>query len=152
MSLRAEFYNIIYWKEVGHVTFYVFYERHFKGKNTSQFWLNKAMLRLRARKTIYFVEPNDRQDYLRCIQVGQPFTSIYHSTLSYRISRNFKLWLCSYGQILPVNLFINYQISVIYGKMAVNYKERVLCNMQCDQKKSPNVYKTCTKMIFLEKW
>ena len=80
------------------------------------------MLRLRARKTIYFVEPNDRQDYLRCIQVGQPFTSIYHSTLSYRISRNFKLWLCSYGQILPVNLFINYQISVIYGKMAVNYK------------------------------
>ena len=25
-------------------------------------------------------------------------------------------------------------------------------SMQCDQKKSPNVYKSCTKMISLEKW
>ena len=24
--------------------------------------------------------------------------------------------------------------------------------LQCDQKKSPNVYKTCPKIILLEKW
>ena len=35
-----------------------------------------------------------------------------------------KLRICSYGQILTVNLLINWKNSVIYGEMAVNYKER----------------------------
>ena len=35
-----------------------------------------------------------------------------------------KLRICGYGQILTVNLLINCKNSVIYGKMAVNYKEK----------------------------
>ena len=38
------------------------------------------------------------------------------------------LRICSYGQILTVNLLIYCRISVIYGKMAVNYEEKVLWN------------------------
>ena len=42
---------------------------------------------------------------------------LFHKTLQIR-----KLWICSYGQILTVNLLINCKNSVIYGKMAVNYE------------------------------
>ena len=28
----------------------------------------------------------------------------------------------------------------------------IVCTVQCDQKKSPKVYKSCLKMISLEKW
>ena len=35
-----------------------------------------------------------------------------------------KLRICSYGQILTVNLLINWKNSVIYGEMAVNYEEK----------------------------
>ena len=43
----------------------------------------------------------------------------FHKTL-----RICKLRICSYGQILTVNLLINCKNSVIYGKMAVNYEEK----------------------------
>ena len=43
----------------------------------------------------------------------------FHKTL-----RICKLQIYSYGQILHVNLLINWKKSVIYGKMAVNYEEK----------------------------
>ena len=43
----------------------------------------------------------------------------FHKTLQIR-----KLRICSYGQILTVNLLINCKNSVINGKMAVNYEEK----------------------------
>ena len=43
----------------------------------------------------------------------------FHKTLRIR-----KLRICSYGQILTINLLINCKNSVIYGKMTVNYKEK----------------------------
>ena len=43
----------------------------------------------------------------------------FHKTLRIR-----KLWICSYGQILTVNLLINWKNSVIYGEIAVNYGEK----------------------------
>ena len=43
----------------------------------------------------------------------------FHKTLQIR-----KLWICSYGQILTINLLINCKNYVIYGKMTVNYKEK----------------------------
>ena len=43
----------------------------------------------------------------------------FHKTLWIR-----KLRICSYGQILTVNLLINWKNSVIYGEMAVNYEEK----------------------------
>ena len=44
---------------------------------------------------------------------------LFHKTLWIR-----KLRICSYGQILTVNLLINCKNSVIYGKIAVNYEEK----------------------------
>ena len=43
----------------------------------------------------------------------------FHKTLWIR-----KLRICSYSQILTVNLLINWKNSVIYGEMAVNYEEK----------------------------
>ena len=43
----------------------------------------------------------------------------FHKTLWIR-----KLRICSYGQILTVNLLINWKNSVIYGEMAINYEEK----------------------------
>ena len=42
---------------------------------------------------------------------------LFHKTLQIR-----KLQICSYGQILIVNLLINCKNSVIYSQMAVNYE------------------------------
>ena len=39
-----------------------------------------------------------------------------------------KLWICSNGQILTVNLLINCKNSVNYSKMAINYEEIFLWN------------------------
>ena len=47
------------------------------------------------------------------------FWGQFHKTLQI-----LKLRICSYGQILTVNLLINCKNSVIYGKMAVNYEEK----------------------------
>ena len=41
-------------------------------------------------------------------------------------------------------LFLNNQVTSI--------TTLVLLTSQCDQKKSPNVYKSCPKMLSLEKW
>ena len=41
-------------------------------------------------------------------------------------------------------LFLNNQVTSIITL--------VLLTSQCDQKKSPNVYKSCPKMVSLEKW
>ena len=43
----------------------------------------------------------------------------FHKTLQI-----LKLRICSYTQILTVNLLINCKNSVIYGKMAINYEEK----------------------------
>ena len=42
----------------------------------------------------------------------------------------------------------------LFGKTARFYgiKNASFGDVQCDQKKSPNVYKSCPKMISLEKW
>ena len=45
-----------------------------------------------------------------------PLYCLFHKTLRIR-----KLRICSYGQILAVNLLVN---CLIYGKMAINYKEK----------------------------
>ena len=50
---------------------------------------------------------------------GQEHRGQFHKTLWIR-----KLWICSYGQIMTVNLLINCKNSVIYFKMAVNYEEK----------------------------
>ena len=52
----------------------------------------------------------------------------FHKTLQIR-----KLRICSYGQILTVNLLINCKNSVIYGIMAVNYEEK------CFMEQAPGV-------------
>ena len=43
----------------------------------------------------------------------------FHKTLWIR-----NLRICSYGQILTVNLIINCKNSVIYGHFAINYEEK----------------------------
>ena len=43
----------------------------------------------------------------------------FHKTLQIR-----KLRICSYGQILTINLLINCKNYVIYGHFAVNYEEK----------------------------
>ena len=48
-----------------------------------------------------------------------PLYCLFHKTLRIR-----KLRICSYGQILTVNLLVNCQNCLIYGKMVVNYKEK----------------------------
>ena len=50
---------------------------------------------------------------------------LFHKTLQIR-----KLQICSYGQILTINLLINCKNSVIYPHFAVNLpKEKILWNM-----------------------
>ena len=49
------------------------------------------------------------------------FRGRFHKTLRIR-----KLQICSYNQILTVNLLINCKNSIIYGRMAINYEEKVL--------------------------
>ena len=48
-----------------------------------------------------------------------PPRGLFHKTLQIC-----KLWICSCGQILPVNSLVNCQNSVIYGHFAVNYEEK----------------------------
>ena len=43
----------------------------------------------------------------------------FHKTL-----RIHKLRICSYGQILTLNLLMNCKNSIIYGHFAINYKEK----------------------------
>ena len=47
------------------------------------------------------------------------YIGLFHKTLWIR-----KLRICSYGQILTVNLLINCQNSIIYGLFVVNYEEK----------------------------
>ena len=54
----------------------------------------------------------------------------FHKTLQIR-----KLRICSYGQILTVNLLINCKNSVIYGKMAVNYEEKCFMEQASERKR-----------------
>ena len=50
---------------------------------------------------------------------GQESRGLFHKTLW-----NHKLRICSYGQILTVNLVVNCQNSVIYGHFVLNYEEK----------------------------
>ena len=57
-------------------------------------------------------------DYFSC-HIRSSTRGQFHKTLRIR-----KLQICSYGQILTLNLLINCKNSVIYGKIAINYEEK----------------------------